>query len=191
MTGRLFYFIGPSGAGKDSLLNWVKSHAPTPLAVHLARRTITRPLHAGEEDHDSVDARAFALLCEAQAFALDWQANGLRYGVRHDELSPIHRGAWVLVNGSRAYLPEARARFPEMIVVHVSAGAETLRRRLTARARESADMVEQRVHRAGQFAPPTEAIQVRNDGALEEAGERMLQDMRNRAAEDIRAEGSR
>ena len=58
-----------------------------------------------------MSAHAFEQLSEAQAFAFDWQANGLRYGVRHDELSPLHVGKWVIVNGSRAYLPQALARF--------------------------------------------------------------------------------
>ncbi|GAA4338186.1 phosphonate metabolism protein/1,5-bisphosphokinase (PRPP-forming) PhnN [Variovorax defluvii] len=175
MTGRLVYVMGPSGAGKDSLIAWLREHLPPHLPLHLARRTITRPARHGDEQHHSVSEQAFALLQEAQAFALDWQANGLRYGVRHDEVEPLHRGAWVLVNGSRAYLPQALARFPRVTVVHVTASIEVLRQRLLARGRETPEMVEARLRRASSFRAPPDAIEVHNDGPLAEAGARLLQ----------------
>ena len=28
-TAQLLYFMGPSGAGKDSLLDWLRQHLPT------------------------------------------------------------------------------------------------------------------------------------------------------------------
>jgi ribose 1,5-bisphosphokinase len=174
VSGRLVYVMGPSGAGKDSLLAWLRDHLPPHLPVHLARRTITRPARPGDEQHHGVSEQAFALLHQAQAFALDWQANGLRYGVRHDEIAPVHRGRWVLVNGSRAYLPQARARFPQLTVVHVTASIEVLRQRLLARGRETPEMVEARVQRALAFRAPADAIEVRNDGALAEAGAQLL-----------------
>lgn len=175
MKGQLVYVMGPSGAGKDSLLAWLEDHLPPHMPVHLARRTITRPPRPGDEQHHSVSAQAFEQLSEAQAFAFDWQANGLRYGVRHDELSPLHLGKWVIVNGSRAYLPQALERFPHLTVVHVTASIEVLRQRLLARGRETPVMVDARVRRALAFKAPAHAIEVRNDGALAEAGTQLLQ----------------
>ena len=168
MKGQLVYVMGPSGAGKDSLIAWLKDHLPPHLPLHLARRTITRPIRHDDEQHHSVSEQAFALLHQAQAFALDWQANGLRYGVRHDELAPLHRGKWVLVNGSRAYLPQAVAKFPHLTVVHVTASLDVLRQRLLARGREA------RVRRALVFRAPAHAIEVRNDGHLAEAGAQLV-----------------
>ena len=174
MKGRLVYVMGPSGAGKDSLLAWLMDHLPHRIPVHLARRTITRPVRPGDEQHHSVHAHAFEQLCEAQAFAFDWEANGLRYGVRHDELSPLHGGKWVIVNGSRAYLPQALLKFPQLTAVHVTASIEVLRRRLLARGRETPEMVDARVRRALVFRPPADAIVIRNDGELAEAGAQLL-----------------
>ncbi|MDP9603774.1 UNVERIFIED_ORG: ribose 1,5-bisphosphokinase [Variovorax paradoxus] len=176
MTGRLVYVAGPSGAGKDSLLGWLKDHLPHDAPVAFARRTITRPAAAGGEQHDSVDLPGFLRLREAGAFGLDWEANGLCYGVRHAELTPPRDGSTVIVNGSRAYLPEAARRFPRMTVVHVTASVETLRRRLTARARESAEMVEARVQRALDFRipPGLVAIEIHNEDVLADAGARLL-----------------
>ncbi|WP_076999972.1 phosphonate metabolism protein/1,5-bisphosphokinase (PRPP-forming) PhnN [Variovorax sp. KK3] len=174
MSERLVYVMGPSGAGKDSLIAWLQEHLPPHLPLHLARRTITRPTRQGDEAHHSVSEQAFALLHQAQAFALDWQANGLRYGVRHDEIEPLHRGHWVLVNGSRAYLPQALLKFPQLTVVHVTASIDVLRQRLAARGRETPEWVEARVQRAMVFQPPANAIEVRNDGALAEAGAQLV-----------------
>ena len=62
MKGQLVYVMGPSGAGKDSLIAWLKDHLPPHLPLHLARRTITRPIRHGDEQHHSVSEQAFALL---------------------------------------------------------------------------------------------------------------------------------
>jgi ribose 1,5-bisphosphokinase len=174
MKGRLVYVMGPSGAGKDSLLAWLKDRLPPRAPVHMARRTITRPVRDGDEQHHSVDAHAFQQLSEAQAFAFDWQANGLRYGVHHDELAPLHAGGWVIVNGSRAYLPQAMSKFPELAVVHVTASVETLRGRLLSRGRETPEMVDARVRRAVAFQSPAGSIEIHNDGTLDAAGARLL-----------------
>ncbi|MEB0059991.1 MULTISPECIES: phosphonate metabolism protein/1,5-bisphosphokinase (PRPP-forming) PhnN [unclassified Variovorax] len=174
MKGQLIYVMGPSGAGKDSLLAWLRNHLPLEASVHWARRTITRPVQSGDEQHHSVDAQAFQRLCEAQAFAFDWQANGLRYGVRHVELAPLDAGCRVIVNGSRAYLSQALIRFPELEVIHVTASVDTLRARLLARGRETPAAVEARIERALAFQAPAGAIEVYNDGSLEDAGLQFL-----------------
>ena len=176
MTGRLVYCMGPSGAGKDSLLDWLRQHLPASSAVHWARRTISRAATSGGEAHESVDDSTFAQLRDAQAFALHWDANGLHYGVRHTELEPLRQGHWVLVNGSRAYLPQALRQFPELVAVHITASPEVLRQRLTARGRETAEQIDARVQRAAAFQPPPRAaaVQVHNDNALDDAGRALL-----------------
>lgn len=174
MSRHLVYVMGPSGVGKDSLLGWLKAHAAAAPALRLARRSVTRPADAGGEAHEALSLHAFQQAVEAQAFALHWQANGLHYGVRHEEIAPAHRGEWVLVNGSRGHLGQARAAFPAMREVHITAEAETLRRRLLARGRESAEDVDQRLRRAQAFVPPPGALCVANDGALQDAGRAFL-----------------
>ena len=42
MTGRLIYVIGPSGSGKDSLMQYARKHCPGNEAA-FAHRYITRP----------------------------------------------------------------------------------------------------------------------------------------------------
>ena len=170
MSRRLVYVMGPSGVGKDSVLGWLKAHAPAGPVVHFARRTVTRAHDAGGEDHEALCADAFELALKANAFALHWQANGLRYGVRHSQLAPLQHGACVLVNGSRGHLSQALSVYPDMTVVHITANPDTVRQRLLGRGRETADEVEARLHRARAFVAPPGAHGIANDGTLEAAG---------------------
>jgi hypothetical protein len=80
--------MGPSDAGKDSLLDWLRTRIPAPLPVHWARRTISRSTVPGGEAHESMLLDAFAALRCTQALALHWEANGLGYGIRHAQVSP-------------------------------------------------------------------------------------------------------
>ncbi|WP_137921378.1 phosphonate metabolism protein/1,5-bisphosphokinase (PRPP-forming) PhnN [Hydrogenophaga sp. 2FB] len=170
MSRRLVYVMGPSGVGKDSVLDWLKAHAPARPVVHFARRTVTRPVNAGGEDHEALCTDAFEQQTQADAFALHWQANGLRYGVRHGQLAPLRQGRCVLVNGSRGHLRQALEAYPDMTVVHITARPETVRHRLLGRGRETADEVEARLQRAQAFVAPPGAHRIENDGALQDAG---------------------
>ncbi len=175
MNQRLIYVMGPSGAGKDSVLGWLRERLPPGLPVHWARRTITRPVAAGGEVHEEIDTASFDRLQAQGQFALSWQANGLYYGVRHTELSALQQGHWVLVNGSRGHLHHAQQSHPGMQVVHITADPATLIQRLSARQRETAEQIQQRVQRASAFAVPQEAIEIFNNGTLDQAGEALLQ----------------
>ncbi len=176
MNERLIYVVGPSGAGKDSLLDWLKNRLPLASLVHFARRTIDRPTQPLGEQHESVDAARFVRLRDANAFVLHWRANGRQYGVRHNELKPLQEQAWVLVNGSRAHLGQALSQFDGMNVLHISASAEILRARLLARRRESPEVIEARVQRAVAFviAPDCRFIRLYNDTSLDDAGAELM-----------------
>ena len=172
MNHRLIYVMGPSGAGKDSLLDWLKKKLPPQSPVHFAKRTIDRPLQALGEQHESVDSATFERLQDENSFAMHWLANGRQYGVRHAVLEPLQQRQWLLVNGSRAYLPEALRQFDGLTVLHISASADILRARLLARQRETPEAVEARVQRTVTFSvPPTcHCVSVLNDTSLDDAG---------------------
>jgi len=171
----LIYVVGPSGAGKDSLLAWLTAHWPGPGRLHTARRTITRPVQAGGEAHEPVTAAEFDGLLARGAFALHWAANSMTYGIRHEELAQP-AGSCVCVNGSREHLASALVQWPGLKVLHVTAPLDVLAQRLQARGREAATQRASRLVRS----PPLPAIdsanlcQVCNDGPLEEAGSQAL-----------------
>ena len=177
MSAKLIYVMGPSGVGKDSLLNWLRSHVQTlqpKPALHFARRTITRAGGDTTEDHEAVSQEDFAKLAQEGVFALHWQAHGLHYGVRHTEVAG---GGWVIVNGSRAYAQVARERCPGVTVLHVSAPENIVRQRLLSRQRETAVEVEARVLRSQTAAVDVAGgdLQIVNAGSLEESANTLCQ----------------
>lgn len=172
---RLIFVIGPSGAGKDSLLNCLRqdvadiaamSDSTTPPPLYFAKRTITRSHDQSNEDHEVVDPSEFESLVNSDAFAMHWFANGLHYGVRHQELAPMSEGVWVMVNGSRAYLEEAKRRFPGLTVLFITAPIEVLRARLLSRGRENAEAIEARLHRLQDVVLEPQDLCVSNGGSL-------------------------
>ncbi|NWL46409.1 MULTISPECIES: phosphonate metabolism protein/1,5-bisphosphokinase (PRPP-forming) PhnN [Pseudomonas] len=149
-TGRLIFLVGPSGSGKDSLID--ASREQLALAgVEIARRVITRSAEAKGEAAQGVTPEQFDTLRAQGAFAMHWRANGLDYGIPRQVDQWLAAGRAVLVNGSRAYLPEARQRYPDLLAVLVEVKAEVLRQRLLARGRETAEEVEQRLARSARL----------------------------------------
>lgn len=169
MSQRLVYVIGPSGAGKDSVLQGLRDTWPDAASAHWVRRTITRSPEAGGERHEAVDHDTFSALREDGAFAMHWLANGLAYGVRVSELQALAEGRWVFVNGSRAWLPCLQQQWPHATVVHIGAAPAVLARRLAARGRESAEAVADRLARQVPLALPPGAIRIQNDHHLDDA----------------------
>ncbi|WP_132461599.1 phosphonate metabolism protein/1,5-bisphosphokinase (PRPP-forming) PhnN [Rhodovulum marinum] len=167
MVGRLFAVVGPSGAGKDTLMAAAWARRPD---LVLARRVITRPADAGGEAFDAVDAAAFERMRAVGAFALHWRAHGLSYGIPAAIDGELVLGRDVLFNGSRAVLGAAAARYPGLRVLHVTARPETLAERLAGRGRESAEDIAARLGRADYALPEgLRVTRVSNDGALEHA----------------------
>lgn len=177
MTGRLIYLMGPSGSGKDSLLQ----AALEPLQANgcrIARRVITRSAEAVGEDALAVTEAEFEQLRRSGAFAMDWQANGLHYGIPREIDDWLAAGADVLVNGSRAFLSDARARYPTLQAVLLTVSLPVLRERLLARGRESVDEIDARLARNQQFQSTAEQVDAQlldNSGALDQTVHRLLQ----------------
>lgn len=172
MGGRLFAVVGPSGAGKDTLMAAVAPHVP---GLVMARRVITRPASAGGEDFDGVDVATFQRRLGAGDFALHWAAHGLHYGVPISIEADLAAGRDVVFNGSRAALGGAAARYPDMQVLHITAQIEVLAARLAARGRESAEDIAARLRRADHSLPDgLNVITINNSGALDAAVAQVL-----------------
>jgi ribose 1,5-bisphosphokinase len=178
VSGRLIYIVGPSGAGKDALLDYARSHLAEneKARVRFARRWITRPAGSVGEDHQSVTHDEFERMVAAGQFAMAWRANGNGYGIGQEIRDWLADGATVVVSGSREYLPQALKDFPDLKVVSVTVSPQVLRGRLEKRGRESAEEIVRRLERAAKFALPEgiKAVEIRNDLAVEEAGMAML-----------------
>lgn len=171
--GTLIGIVGPSGAGKDSLLAAARARFGTERDVVFPRRFITRPADDGTEDHHPVTRPDFAHMRFNGAFALDWDAHGLDYGIPASIEDDLRAGSAVVVNLSRGILDTVRERYANRVIVAVSVDPESLRKRLFARGRETAEEIEKRLSRVD-FAVPdgADVVHVDNSGALEVAAER-------------------
>jgi ribose 1,5-bisphosphokinase len=176
-TGRLYYVMGPSGAGKDSILTWVREHGVA-YGVLCAHRYITRPPHAGGENHVSLSDAEFHSREQRGLFALTWQAHGLHYGIGNEVAHWLARGANVLVNGSREALNRALERFPTLQPVLITASPECIAQRLKARGRESETDIAARIARVAAYPVPSGSMVICNDGSLADAGASLLHAIR-------------
>jgi len=164
----LFYLMGPSGSGKDSLLRALREQLGPEDRVVVAHRYITRAADANEASV-ALSADEFARRQALGCLALHWHSHGLRYGIGVEIEDWLARGLKVIVNGSREYLPNAVARYPGLCAIHVSVKPEALAARLRQRGRESEDAIAARLARAGQgFEVPAgcNLVEIDNSGAL-------------------------
>ncbi|MFV0359132.1 phosphonate metabolism protein/1,5-bisphosphokinase (PRPP-forming) PhnN [Tropicimonas sp.] len=167
MAGRVFAVVGPSGAGKDTLMAEAARLRPD---LHIVRRAITRRVAGGTESFDAVTEEEFLSRKTAGQFVFDWQAHGRRYGIPRSIDRALSEGRDVLFNGSRAIVAHAWEEYPGLTVILVTASVPTLARRLAERGRETPVEVAQRLARAVYEIPCGPPIRVvENDGTLASA----------------------
>ncbi len=177
--GALALVVGPSGAGKDTLIAAARAALADDARFVFPRRVVTRTAVAELEDHDSLTPESFAAGRQAGAFALDWQAHGLCYGIPASILDDLGAGRVVVVNTSRAVLETARARFPRCHVLLVSARPEVRAERLGARGREKAADIAARLSREGAAIPDGLGAEIiDNSGRLEDGVRSFLEILR-------------
>jgi ribose 1,5-bisphosphokinase len=164
--GRLVLVVGPSGAGKDTLIELARDALRDDRSVVFARRVVTRAATAAEA-HDTMDADAFDRAVRAGAFALTWDAHDLRYGIPIAVDADIGAGRTVVCNVSRTIIAAARARYADVLVALITAPAEVLAARLAARSRGSDGDMARRLARADAFADVAADWVIANVGAPE------------------------
>lgn len=168
--GLMVAVVGPSGAGKDTLMAAVARHFAGSDALHIVRRIITRPAEAGGEDHIPATRAQFDDLCAQGAFACHWQAHGLSYGIPVDASTQVQSGKLVIANGSRSALPSFSRAFPRLMVLNITARPEILAERLATRGRESREDILARLSRGGLGVSGNFTVEeIDNSGDLGEA----------------------
>ncbi len=164
--GRLVLVVGPSGAGKDTLIAGAKAACAGDRGIVFARRVITRP--ASEfEDHDTLTDAAFGEAVKAGELAFWWSAHGLKYGIPCVADHHIRAGLLVVCNVSRGLLAELRGRYAHVHVVLVTAPAEILAMRLAGRSRKTDGSLLERAKRNAEFGSLQIDNEIENSGAPE------------------------
>jgi phosphonate metabolism protein PhnN/1,5-bisphosphokinase (PRPP-forming) len=181
MSGCLVTVVGPSGAGKDTLLGAARAALAGDPRFVFARRAITRPAeivtHAGIEDHLPLTEAEFAVARDAGAFALHWPAHGLHYGIPRGIEADLQAGRVVIANLSRAVLAEAHTRY-NLRVILVTAPIGILAARLAGRGRETVEEIAARLSRSAPLPPGLEVTEVANDTTPEDGAARLLAALR-------------
>jgi ribose 1,5-bisphosphokinase len=145
--GALIVVVGPSGAGKDTLIALARTLCADDPRIVFPHRIVTRPASAAE-DHYSATPAQFDAAVGQGAYAFWWEAHGLKYGLSAAIDTELRAGKTVVCNVSRAVVSRLRERYARVTVVLVTAPKEVLRARLGARGRESGGDVAGRLDRA-------------------------------------------
>ncbi len=180
----LMAVVGPSGAGKDTLMGLARARLDGDARFRFVQRAITRPAEAGGEAHRPLDEAGFEAERAAGGFALHWNAHGLLYGIPRDIKDDLAARRVVVANLSRGVLADAATRYRLRVLV-VTAPVAVLAARLAARGRETAEDIAARLAREMALPPGLDVVTVMNDATPEDGAARVVAAL-SRAAEDAR-----
>jgi ribose 1,5-bisphosphokinase len=155
--GKLVLVVGPSGAGKDTLLGLARAACADDSTIVFVRRVVTREASSAE-DNEQVSVDAFREARARGEFAIHWEAHGHAYGLPRSIEDDIRAGRTVVANVSRTVIPALRQAYANVVVVSITAPADVLAARLAMRKRGSDGNIAQRLVRKVEDAEPDATI---------------------------------
>lgn len=192
--------VGPSGAGKDTIMNAVHEVLKNNPEFLFVRRIITRKAginsfndhdetsqNIGNEDNIGVSLEKFFELSQKASFSLQWFAHGIHYGLPMGIVDEVHKGKIVIANVSRAKLGHAKELFGKVYVIEINAPIEILKERLLGRKREKITDIEERLKRANipiQLPEGSKYCYIDNSGNVKSAVDKMLSILQSLSSEN-------
>lgn len=176
--GTLIAVVGPSGAGKDTVMRLAREELAGAPDVVFATRVITRPPHPSEA-HEAIDEQQFTRREAAGEFLIAWRANGLAYALPASLRDALAAGTTIVANLSRGAVATARQSGIRVLAVEVTAERQLLANRIAQRGRENPAMREARMARNAAYAETFRAdIVIANNGAPDVAAARLSEVIR-------------
>jgi thymidine phosphorylase len=173
-SGLFFYVVGPSGAGKDSLIDGARLQLPDDALV-FAKRVITRPPGKPGEDYDSCTEEEFVQRKAQGEFLITWGAHGLFYGLPKSLLVTQQSGQHIIANGSRGVAEQIKALVPGLVFIEITAPVELLAKRIAQRGRETEQEISQRLSRQVSALPAdVSTYRIYNDQSVDVGIERFV-----------------
>jgi len=164
--GRLVLVVGPSGAGKDTLLGLAKAACFDDGNIVFPRRVITREASTSE-DNEEVSAGTFREALSRNEFAIHWEAHGHCYALPRAIDDDVRAGRTVVANVSRTVVAVMRRGYADVVVVSITAPPNVLAERLAMRDRSSDGSIEHRLHRTVEDAAGAPDVTIVNTGSAE------------------------
>ena len=174
---KIILIVGPSGAGKDSLLKICRQAFYDCQDILFLPRYVTRMPDDNEQNY-FVDQAGFNMLKNNGFFFIDWQAHGNSYGIILDPLMKKDRHA-VIISVSRTVIDAFEKVFDDVSTIFITAPDDVLRDRLADRNRESGEARDSRLARANLQPEARNLFCFENAGMLEETAPKFIELMAN------------
>jgi len=172
--GRFILVVGPSGAGKDTLIGLARAACAGDRNVVFPRRVVTREASAFEEN-EQISLDAFRQARARGDFAVHWEAHGHCYALPRTIDDDIRAGRTLVANVSRTVVDAIRSGYADVTVVSITAPSDVLAERLAARTRSSDGQIEHRLSRAVDDATTTPDVIIANVGRVEDHARELVQ----------------
>jgi ribose 1,5-bisphosphokinase len=172
--GRLIVVVGPSGAGKDTLIGLARVACADDGNVVFPRRVVTREASAFE-DNEQISLDAFRQARTRGDFAVHWEAHGHCYALPRAIDDDIRAGRTVVANASRTVVDAIRRAYADVAVVSITAPSDVLAKRLAARARSSDGQIAHRLSRAVDEVETRPDVTIANVGSVEDHARELVQ----------------
>ncbi|UPT88580.1 phosphonate metabolism protein/1,5-bisphosphokinase (PRPP-forming) PhnN [Bradyrhizobium barranii subsp. apii] len=176
--GRLVLVVGPSGAGKDTLLRLAQAACVDDRDIVFPRRVVTRE-SSEAEDNMAMSQDEFRRAREHGDFAVHWEAHGHSYALPLEINDDILAGRAVVANVSRTVIGALRQAYANVVVVAITAQPDVLAQRLAARARHSDGNIADRLARSVDDASANADVTILNAGSADYHSRQLVRVIRN------------